>query len=380
MRNLSAAKTTILSTNHHRGIKMKKLLLCVLISVISISLPMLAVAETEPASPAEAAKEIQKELKAKATETKTEATPSGPAIVKVGIYLNDVQSIDTHANNYLLDFYMWFKWQDPEADPTASFEFMNHSESWATINTKPTEKAETLPDGWQYQVMHIQGRMSEKMNLRSYPFDKQNLVILMEDAAADINGLQYQIEEVSVNPALKIPGFEFGKADFKSSTYKYPTNFGDTRMTENGTYSRMEFNLPVYRNALTSFVKNILPIWLAVICAMFALMLHPRLIDSRFQIAVFSILSLVALQISNGNDLPALQYMNLMDALYVVGYIFLICLMAELIIATKWIEHDRDTENIDDTVRAQNLDRKFGYIGGILFLIANIYLIFVAFK
>ena len=54
--------------------------------------------------------------------------------------------------------------------------------------------------------------------------------------------------------------------------------------------------------------------------------------------------------------------------------------MAELIIATKWIEHDRDTENIDDTVRAQNLDRKFGFVGGALFLIANVYLIFVAFK
>jgi hypothetical protein len=355
---------------------MKKILLCVLMCV----LPILAVAETEPATPAEISKEVTKELKAKATDAKLEAAASGPAVVKVGIYLNDVQSIDTHANNYLLDFYMWFKWQDPEADPTASFEFMNHSESWATINTKPTEKPELLPDGWQYHVMHIQGRMSEKMNLRSYPFDKQNLIILMEDAALDSSGLVYEIEEVSVNPALKIPGFEFGKPEFKSSNYTYPMRFGDTRLTENGVYSRMEFNLPVHRNALTSFVKNILPIWLAVICAMFALMLHPRLIDSRFQIAVFSILSLVALQISNGNDLPSLQYMNLMDALYVVGYIFLILLMAELIIATKWIEHDRAVENLDDTIRAQNLDKKFGYIGIPLFLLANLYLIFVAFK
>jgi hypothetical protein len=108
-------------------------------------------------------------------------------------------------------------------------------------------------------------------------------------------------------------------------------------------------------------------------------MLHPRLIDSRFQIAIFSILSLVALQISNGNDLPALQYMNLMDALYVVGYIFLILLMAELIIATKWIEHDLETEDIDDTKRAKALDRRFGVIGTLIFLAVNLYLIFVTF-
>jgi hypothetical protein len=63
---------------------------------------------------------------------------------------------------------------------------MNHSESWATMTNKPSEKAETLPDGWQYQVMRIQGRMSEKMDLRAYPFDRQNLVFLIGDSAKDI--------------------------------------------------------------------------------------------------------------------------------------------------------------------------------------------------
>jgi hypothetical protein len=64
----------------------------------------------------------------------------------------------------------------------------------------------------------------------------------------------------------------------------------------------------------------------------------------------------------------------------VVGYIFLILLMAELIVATKWIEHDRAVENLDDTIRAQNLDKKFGLISIPLFLIVNLYLVFVAFK
>lgn len=308
--------------------------------------------------------------------TKVANPPAEPEIVKVGIYLNDVQNIDVHANNYLLDFYMWFKWKNKNSDPTASYEFMNHSESWATMTKKPTEEAQTLPDGWQYQAMHIQGRMSEKMDLRAYPFDRQNLVILIEDSAKDIQGLKYEIEDITVNPALKIPGFEFHQPELKATSYTYPTRFGDTRMEHAGVYSRIVFKLPIYRNELTSFVKNILPIWLAVICGIFALMLHPRWIDSRFQIAIFSILSLVALQISNGNDLPSLQYMNLMDALYVAGYIFLICLMGELIIATKWME----SENIADNERAKTLDKRFGFIGTTLFFIANLYLIFITFS
>lgn len=151
--------------------------------------------------------------------------------------------------------------------------------------------------------------------------------------------------------------------------------FGDTRLSQASTYSRVMFALPIYRNALTSFVKNILPIWLAVICGSFSLMLHPRLIESRFQIAIFSILSLVSLQISNGNDLPSLQYMNLMDALYVASYIYLICLMASLIASTKWIENGI----VEDASKAKKQDVRYGMVGTLLFFLVNFFLIFVVF-
>ena len=147
--------------------------------------------------------------------------------MRVGIYLNDVQNIDVHANNYLLDFYIWFKWTDPEADPSASLEFMNHSESWGTIINKPTEKPEQLPGGQQYQLVHVQGRMSNKMDLRAYPFDQQNLLIWLEDSLTPIDGLVYEVEEISVNPDLKIPGFEFRPPTLVSVSYTHltlPTN------------------------------------------------------------------------------------------------------------------------------------------------------------
>ena len=296
-------------------------------------------------------------------------------VVKVGIFLNDVQSIDLLVNNYMMDFYIWMRWKNPNIDPASSFEFMNHSESWATIITKSPEKPELLPNGEMYQLLHIQGRMSQKMDLRAFPFDRQNLTILIEDSSLDARGLVYMPEEVSMNPALKIPGFEFNKPSLKEATYVYPTLFGYPKSKSTNEYSRLTFDLPIHRNTLTSFVKDILPIWLTVLCSAFALMLNPRLIDSRFQIAIFSILSLIALQISNGNDLPALQYMNLMDALYVLGYLFLIALMTELIVTTRWVED----ENPVNLMRAKKLDSNFGAISLLSFLLMNALLVFVVF-
>ena len=296
-------------------------------------------------------------------------------VVTVGFYLNDVQNIDLLVNNYMMDFYIWMRWKNPDMDPASSLDFLNHSESWATMITKSPEKPEMLPNGEMYQLLHIQGRMSRKMDLRAYPFDNQNLTIQMEDNALDTRGLVYVPEEVSINPELKIPGFEFGQPSLKEATYAYPTQFGYPKSKATNEYSRLTFDLPIHRNTLTSFVKDILPIWLTVLCSAFALMLNPRLIDSRFQIAIFSILSLIALQISNGNDLPALQYMNLMDALYVLGYFFLIALMAELIVTTRWVED----ENSGLLSRAQRLDRYFGVTSLAAFLLINALLVFVVF-
>src|SRR5690349_15485890 len=52
-------------------------------------------------------------------------TPSGPADVKIGMYINDIQSIDLHAYSFVADVYVWFRDTDAELVPGKSFEWMN---------------------------------------------------------------------------------------------------------------------------------------------------------------------------------------------------------------------------------------------------------------
>ena len=40
------------------------------------------------------------------------AQPGQPQAVMVGIYVNQITSIDIKNNNFLADFYLWFRWQD----------------------------------------------------------------------------------------------------------------------------------------------------------------------------------------------------------------------------------------------------------------------------
>jgi len=286
------------------------------------------------------------------------APADAPETVTIGAYLNDVQAIDLKNHNYMVDFYVWFRWRNPDIDPSNTLEFVNHSESWGTITTKAYEEPEIMPDGQRYQAVHVQGRMSRKLDLRNYPFDRQSITIEMEDAVLDAGGLKYVVDTISANPELKLPGFTFQPPTMLARDYTHPTNFGDLRATGGGTYSRVEIKLRIARPTINAIVKNVLPVLLTAICCSFVFLMHPSLVDSRFQIAIFSIFSIVALQITVGEDLPTIEYLTLLDTLYLFAYVYCILVIGLLVYSTKL---SRDEAQISKTIR---FDR---WGGGLLF-------------
>jgi hypothetical protein len=40
------------------------------------------------------------------------------ARVTVGAYINDIQHLDFKTNSYAVDLHIWFRWNDPEVDPS----------------------------------------------------------------------------------------------------------------------------------------------------------------------------------------------------------------------------------------------------------------------
>ena len=114
--------------------------------------------------------------------------PQSPEQMIVGAYINDIQEIDFKANNYIVDFYVWFRWRNPELDPAKSLEFMNRYASGDNIREQLYDKPKPMPDGSLYSVIRYQGRFSSKFGLEHYPFDTQSLLILMEDSVSGQRG------------------------------------------------------------------------------------------------------------------------------------------------------------------------------------------------
>lgn len=233
------------------------------------------------------------------------AQDSKPTEVRVGALVNDIQQLDLQTHSYNVDLYMWFKWDNPDIDPSRSFEFMNAFELWGHILTYESEEPETLPDGSQYQVLRNQGKFNAKLPLQRYPFDTQDLVVAIENTTADNSEVVFVPDRrpIALSDDLTLPGWKFEEPTLEIVGNRYATDFGD-ETSDDPVYSRVLINVPVVRPRGPYATKLFLPMLLVALTAALALSVHPRYVEGRIGIGITALLTLVALQITSNSACP----------------------------------------------------------------------------
>lgn len=262
---------------------------------------------------------------------------AAPQKVVVGAYLNDLQSLDLKTHSYAADVYVWFRWREAKLDPASSMEVMNPYELWALTRVTDYERPLRLPTGELYQVVRLQGRFSTKMDLGDYPFDEQVLSIDLEDSRLTADDLEYSADPMGAAraPDLRLPGYVLGETSLKIFPRESPTRFGDPRAGRPAVFSRARLELPISRPPLTYSVKLLLPIACVIFCAALMSFFEPRHVDARVGIGITALLTIVALQITLNADLPDVDYLVLMDKIYLGAYLFVITGLALVVRTTK---------------------------------------------
>jgi hypothetical protein len=272
--------------------------------------------------------------------------PGSPQKVVVGAYINDIQELDFKTNSYAIDLYVWFRWKAPDLDPSKTAEFMNRYASDNNIRDELYDKPQAMPDGSLYSIIRYQGEFSSKFQLEKYPFDTQSLLVVMEDTIA---GAETQIylpdpgDAVTINPDITLPGFKVGKPEMRIVERPYPTNFGDISDPEATDYSRLILTIPVTRPIVAMSIKTFVPIVLIVVCAALVFFVRPRYVEGRIGLGITALLTLVALQLTSGASLPDVDYLMMIDKIYLLAYLFIILALARVVM-TSWRGADAEAE------------------------------------
>ncbi len=316
-------------------------------------------AETRSAGEVDAAPRAEA---AEETEEAARSQPSGelptPRPVYVGMYIFHVPEFDLSTNSYLVDFYLWFRWQGDDIDPSSTFEFMNLVGGWdlmaITVYTddEGAPAIEDLGEGWRYQVFHYQGRFGHAFDIRAYPFDSQELVVMLEDTDLVVDDMVYVVDEGTntLHPGLEIPGWDIDGVHAEVVEQDYPTNFGDTRRAPGADrYSRFRYAVRVSRPVLGYAATTLLPIAIVMLITLVMFLIESKYFEGRMGLGITSLISAVALQLTAAGDLPANGYLVLLDHVYNLSYAVIFLSLAESVIAVR--VYDRG-----EVERARRLD------------------------
>lgn len=222
--------------------------------------------------------------------------------VQVGLYVLNLGKFDVATGSFTADFYLSFKCE--KTCPAFDYEFVNG-------RATSTDKIIDLPNEKFYR---IQANLNSPVNLKRFPFDTQEVQIILEDKRLTRDELRYvpDLEESGVDSSIVFTGWELGQWSAREATHEYEVYDEE--------YSQYIFSIPLERLTFNSIVKTFLPIIFIVLVMLSSFFLDPDKITTRLGMVGSALVASVMFHISITNQIPPVGYLTFADKFMVMTY------------------------------------------------------------
>jgi hypothetical protein len=246
-----------------------------------------------------------------------------------------VYEISDASSTYYLCAYLWMRWKG-DIDPAPSLDFDNAVDQSNFTRDLVYDRPLILKDGSKYQMMRVEGRFFAPFDFVNYPLDRQFLTVVLEsnDWTADRLVFLPDDKDSGYSAQLRIPGWQMIGWEARPSIRNYATDFGQ-RSGSAGLYAHLEFDLVLVRPISFFLCKLLLPLVIVLMANWCALLLKPNHVDVRAALPATAMLTLVFLQKSYSDQLPAIGALMLMDKIYVVSYLMVTVTLAQIIVTVR---------------------------------------------
>lgn len=245
--------------------------------------------------------------------------------VSAGMYLIHVGDIDIKSQTFKAEFYLNFKWKGNRS--SKNFEFLNAAEFSQFFLT------EWVEDGYNYLACKIVGTFRSKMDVSKFPFDSQNLKILIGNFDWIEDSLQYL-----TNDTLTGISKDISILDWITKGYSFKVQ---PMIEMNSTYSVLDFTFQVERRSAFFFIKIFIPLIIVLLVALLNLYIPKDEIDTCIGLGVTSILSMIALHFSVSSQLPDVNYPTRVDILMIGSYLLVFISMMEVVFIYNKIKQNK---------------------------------------
>lgn len=265
------------------------------------------------------------------------ASGAGPQRVKVGVYATAIPDVDIKEGTFTIDMYLWMVYRgDP--DTMEAFEIAN-----GEILTKALLERTTQGD-LTYACWRIKATMHEHFSLFDYPFDHQRLEVRLEHSLLESNALLYEPDAASYERSgvprarwglrgdVEVPEYDIVETGWRVDESVYQTDFGSPFSQKGQSlFSTAIFSIAVERSFWPYCYKIIIPLIVILAIAYLVFFLPPDEIQSASGLAMTSLLTCVAMNLTVSSNLPEVGYLVASDKFFISTYVLIFVTLVETV-------------------------------------------------
>ncbi|MEM6613448.1 MAG: ABC transporter substrate-binding protein [Cyanobacteria bacterium P01_C01_bin.72] len=274
-------------------------------------------------------------------------------IVYTGIDINEIRNLDEKTSSYLVDFYLWFRFQgDIDAD---NIEFINYGTNRMDSGEKleldePINQEEV--DGVKYRVYRVKADFQEEFWFHDYPFDRQKLAVKFRHLNQTRENLIYVVDVVGMRDTVAqevlenwrqakvfdtISDWKVREVSFFPDTQTNDSTLGNPRLFNANSslqYSRFNAVIGIKRDTINFSIKNLLPLLFFI--ALSYLLLYLPLEAISVEAVSGTLLAIVFFHLSLLEGLPeGIGYVVALDYAFYVIYALIILELLLVVVGNK---------------------------------------------
>jgi hypothetical protein len=244
---------------------------------------------------------------------------SEPQKIRVGVYVLSLGKLDIASATFTSDFYLQLDSDQPI--PDSSFELM-HGQISSIEKTEDTAEKETVngAEVTKYEKFYrIKASHETPIDLHRFPFDRQQLVIQLEDKTHGTDEVVYEpdMKASGLDEDVYFTGWRLLGWKLETPEHGYPVY--------DETFSRLRCSIGIERVKFNMFLKTFLPVIFLMLIVMASFILDPEKVTTRLAAISSGLVASAMFHISISNQIPAVGYPTFADKFMLLTYLLLLC-------------------------------------------------------
>ncbi len=263
--------------------------------------------------------------------------------VALALHVIDLASIDEVSQQYTLSAYILASWVDRRlawtpSGPDDNLRRYHHGDVWSPtlVVLNATSRPEfydvaitARPDGTVNYSVRLDATLSANLDLRQFPFDAQTFEVVIHPLRVNAGRVVFVKSDESTWMTNEFRSYS-PLASWK--LLGMASRLSLVRIPDGAEISEMRFSIRLQRRWEFYLWKLCLPLFLMVCLSWTVFWVDSRDLANQVQIAVTTILTIIAFSLALSFTLPRVPYLTFLDAFFLASYVFVFVAMLELMV------------------------------------------------